>query len=98
MARYDVHAGADGYFYLDVQADRLSHLNTRVVVPLMPLDVAPVPASRLNPIFEIDGAPFSLVTQYLAATRRSTLGPVVASLASEQDRISLAMDVVLQGF
>ena len=54
MARFDVHAypSGDGYL-LDVQADLLDHLNTRVVVPLLAKATAPKPASRLNPVFEI---------------------------------------------
>ena len=98
MARYDVHASEDGYLYLEIQADSWAHLNTRVVIPLMPLDVAPVPARHLNPAFQINVLPLSLVTQYLGAARTSTLGPVIASLAKEQDRISAALDRLLQGF
>ena len=42
MARFDVYAnpGKAGYV-LDVQADLLSALNTRIVVPLMPAHAAP---------------------------------------------------------
>ena len=98
MARYDVRSGADGYLYVEVQADILDQLNTRVVIPLMPLDVAPVPAGRLNPIVMVAGVPLSLVTQYLAAVRASTLGPVVGSAAHEQDKISLALDMLLKGY
>ena len=98
MARYDVHDSKDGYLYVEIQADTWAHLNTRVVIPLMALDIAPVPARHLNPIFQINGQPLSLVTQYLGTARVSTLGPVVASLASEQDRISSALDRLLQGF
>ena len=37
MARFDVYASPDGSgCLLDVQADLLDSLNTRVVVPLMP--------------------------------------------------------------
>ncbi|CAM5429606.1 hypothetical protein TMEC54S_03045 [Thauera mechernichensis] len=37
MARFDVYRNSAGEgFLLDVQADLLSHLNTRVVVPLLP--------------------------------------------------------------
>lgn len=44
MARYDLHANPDGPGYLlDVQADLLAGLNTRIVVPLMPQDAAPEP-------------------------------------------------------
>ena len=98
MAQHDVRSGADGYLYVEVQAEILDQLNTRVVIPLMPLGVAPVPAGRLNPIIIVADVPLSLVTQYLAAVRTSTLGPVVGSVAHEQDRISLALDMLLKGF
>lgn len=98
MARYDVHASADGYLYLDIQADNLAHFNTRIVIPLISLDVAPMPARYLNPVFLLDGQTLSLVTQYLGSTRVSTLGAVVGSLAHEQDRISGALDRLFLGF
>lgn len=50
MARLDVNArrnGGMGYL-LDVRADLLSGLNTRLVVPLLPEVHAPAPAARLN--------------------------------------------------
>ena len=54
MARFEVFANPGGAGYvLDVQADVLSELNTRIVVPLLPLTQAPVPADRLNPVFNI---------------------------------------------
>ncbi|WP_262386439.1 hypothetical protein ROLI_040250 [Roseobacter fucihabitans] len=34
---------------LDVQADLLDALNTRMIVPLIAISKAPVPAKRLNP-------------------------------------------------
>ncbi|ABC24346.1 CcdB family protein [Rhodospirillum rubrum] len=38
MARFDVYANPDGMGgLLNIQADLLRHLNTRVVVPLLPL-------------------------------------------------------------
>jgi len=52
MAKYDVYIVQDNYV-LDVQADLLSDLNIRVVIPLILPDQAPQPARRLNPIFEI---------------------------------------------
>jgi hypothetical protein len=44
MARYAVHEQPDGSLLLDVQANFLSALNTRAVVPLMHHDEAPKPA------------------------------------------------------
>ncbi len=54
MGRFDVDAtpGHDGAGYmLDVRADFLRGLNTRVVVPLLSPDVAPKPPRGLNPAF-----------------------------------------------
>lgn len=99
MARYDVHANPDGSGYLlDVQADLLDGLNTRVVVPLMPRDNAPVPARRLNPVFAIADQPHVMVTQFLAAIPRSALAAPVTSLAAHDSEISNALDMVFVGF
>lgn len=99
MAKYDVHEyrSGDGYL-LDVQADLLDHLNTRVVVPLLPQLQAPQPAARLNPVFEIDGASLVMATQFLAAIPRGELGPIVANLEPEFANITSALDMVFQGF
>ncbi len=57
MARFDVHAmtGQRSFFLLDVQADLLDRLDTRVVVPLFPEKEAPPPIATLNPVFDIQG-------------------------------------------
>lgn len=78
MARFDVYSrpGTDGSGYvLDVQADLLSDLSTRVVAPLLAPGIAPKPARNLNPTFEIEGKPHVLLTQFLASVpaRESTL-------------------------
>lgn len=69
MARFDMHARRDGGagYLLDVQADLLSGLNSRLVVPLLPRAEAPTPAARLNPVIDIADAPFIVVTQFAAA-------------------------------
>ena len=99
MARFDVYANRGGEgFLLDVQADLISRLNTRVVVPLLPLDAAPTPADRLNPIFEIQGAKVSMATQFMAAVPHSELATRIASLDRESDAILLAIDFLHHGW
>jgi toxin CcdB len=74
MSRLDVHPmqGKAGLGYvLDVQADLLSHLSTRTVVPLLPEEHAPKPISELNPVFEIGGKRHVLVTQAIASIPRT---------------------------
>lgn len=101
MARLDVHpmpgAGQGGYV-LDVQADLLSHLATRTVVPLLREDRAPKPISELNPIFEIQGERHVMLTQAIASIPGRELRRVVASLAEERDRVVRALDILLTGF
>lgn len=99
MPRFDVYLapGKEG-LAVDVQADLLAQLNTRVVVPLMPVESAPVPAKTLNPQFEIDGRAYIMVTQYLAAVPLRLLGKPVSSLSRRRDEIVSALDLLLQGF
>jgi toxin CcdB len=97
MARYDLYRdGAN--FLLDVQADTLSGLNTRTVVPVRRPQDAPLPARRLNPRFEIGDAPYVMVTQYIAAIPESELGRADANLGQHHDEIVAALDMLFQGY
>ncbi len=99
MAKYDVVPNPSGEGYLlDVQTDLLAGLNTRVVVPLLPIATAPKPATRLNPVFEIEGARVVMVTQFMAAVPVAILPLPVAQLDAEADEITRAVDMLMQGF
>lgn len=99
MPRFSVFKNPDGAGYLlDVQADLLDHLNTRVVVPLLPLNVAPVPAKSLNPVFEVEGEPVAMVTQFLAAVPVHMLKTAVANFEARRHDITNALDLLFQGF
>lgn len=99
MARFDVFANPGGGGYLlDCQSDLLSNLNTRLVVPLMPLDNAPEPAARLNPIFQIQGTGYVMVTQFAGSVPVSELSRLVTSLRSQDIVIRTAIDMLLTGY
>lgn len=88
MAKFDVYRQKNGgALVLDCQADLLGDLNTRLVVPLLPMSEAPAPTARLNPAFEVDGTRFVMVTQFAATVPMRELGEVVQSLGSAQDDI-----------
>jgi toxin CcdB len=80
-----------------VQAGLLRDLNTRVVVPLIPVAEAPRPAARLNPVLTVAGEPVVMVTQFLSAVPASLLrgGPV--SLSGEAVAIGNALGLLLTG-
>ena len=99
MARFDVYTNQGGAgFLLDVQADLITRLNTRVVVPLLPRDAAPTPADRLNPVFEVQGSKVTMATQFMAAVPRSELTMLVANLDRESDAIFSAIDFLHNGW
>jgi toxin CcdB len=98
VARFDVHALLDGSGYvIDCQADLLSHYQTRLVVPVIALDQGPEIATRLNPVFEIDGQKMGMYTQFMASIPKAALGPVILSLAEHGVEIGPAIDWLLAG-
>lgn len=99
MSRYDVYPNPSGSGYLlDVQADILQPLNTRAVVPLLPLSEAPTPAKTLNPVFDIGDEPHAMVTQYIAAVPDRELQNPTCSLQQRHDDIVGAIDFLFHGF
>jgi toxin CcdB len=99
MARFDVYPNPSGSGYLlDVQASLLDHLNTRVVVPLLPAAAAPAPAATLNPAFRIAESEVLMLTQFMAAVPTKILRQPVLNLDARRDEIVAAMDLLFQGF
>ena len=100
MARLDVFRapGKSARFYvLDVQADLLADLATRVVVPLIPeADMRKV-AATLNPVFEIEGQRHVMLTQAIATVPAKELRDVVSSLDAHHHTVLRAIDVLLTG-
>jgi toxin CcdB len=98
MARFDVHPGARGKgFLLDCQADLLGHLETRVVVPLLPADGVPK-ATQLNPVFEVEGSAVVMSTQLIFAIPVAHLKGRIASLDKHHLSIMNALDILLTGY
>ena len=99
MARFDVYENPEGPgAFLDVQSDLFDDYNTRVVVPLMPRDVAPVQARFLNPEFTISDETLIMVTQYIGAVPRSILSRKIGNITAQSDQITRATDMLFQGF
>lgn len=99
MARFDVFPNPNGRgFLLDVQANLLDGLNTRIVVPLIPASSAPLPAKRLNPVLDIEAEPHVMFTQFMAAVPVAILKAPIASLAEHDVEIGNALDMLFVGF
>ena len=99
MSRFDVYPapGNGAGYVLDVQANFLQDLGTRVVVPLLPFEVASKPSRGLNPVFEIEGRSYMMLTQSIGTVTTKRLRKAVVSLGAYQDDITRALDVLLTG-
>jgi toxin CcdB len=100
MAQFDVHRNPRGGRFplvLDIQADLLAHLATRVVVPMIKRTRGARAITRLNPIATLRGVEYVLVFQELAAVPRSALGEPVESLAARRDDLVAALDLLFTG-
>ncbi len=101
MAQFDVFRNPrPGLFplLLDVQANLLSALATRIVVPLAKrkrYGVAPI--TILNPTAKLEGVEYVLVFQELAAVPIAALGESVGSLQSRRADLVRALDLVFTG-
>lgn len=103
MAQFDVHrntAASKGRvpFVLDLQADLLRLLATRVVVPLVkPETLGGLLIGHLHVPVQVEGKNLVAVVSELAAIPARTLGPRVASLAHLRSELVRALDVLVAG-
>lgn len=98
MARFDVFHVRGG-LALDCQADRLTHMPTRFVVPLEPIHRALLISDRLNPQFRISGRLMLMVTQLAGTIRTSDLGDLVTRLNDDAQQMAAqgALDMLMTG-
>lgn len=97
MAHYDVVRLKSGQWVIDCQAELLTGINSRFVVPLLRLQDAPPPLPHLNPQFKIQGEDWLMVTQFAGAISVTEIEAVILSLAHEEYRIKNALDMLLTG-
>ncbi len=104
MARFDVYATpfADERkhtpFWLDVQADHLQSLATRVIVPMRRTSAQTPLKQRMNPEFDVEGVRVFADTANIGTFPLSLLRRPVASL--RQDRLIMddALDFLFTGY
>lgn len=96
MPQFDVHRFGDG-LVVNCQSDLLDQIESRFVVPLMVKANVPRVAARLNPVFDIDGTDYVMLTQAAAAIHNRELGAIVGSLDDRSFEVTGALDVLLSG-
>lgn len=103
MAQFDLYRNPNPEtntqipYLLDLQADLLELLNTRVVAPLHAQASISAPISHLNPVLEIGGNKLVLSTAELAAVSKGMLGEPVGSARNYRDEVIASLDFVFTG-
>lgn len=97
---YRNNGNSSSYPYLlDIQSDIIGDLHTRLVIPLFPLSkYTSVPAKRLNPVMNVEGRDYLVMTHEMASIRSSQLGAEVVDAHSYRQPVKDALDFLLDGF
>jgi toxin CcdB len=104
MAQFDVYENQNPEtkesipYLLDLQADLLENLTTRVVVPLVTVAAMGKAAKYLNPQFKIKRTTVIMSTAELAGVNLNVLGNKVCSLREQRFEIIAALDFLFTGF
>ena len=104
MAQFDVYENTNPEtmqaipYLLDIQANLLDNLTTRVVVPLITASAMGKAAKHLNPQFKIKQTAVVMSTAELAGVTVHILGEKVCSLKEQRYEIISALDFLFTGF
>lgn len=104
MAQFDVYANPDpdtnkSYpYFVDLQAEIIADLSTRVVAPLVARDeLHHAPLQVLCPEVDVNGARYVLMTHQLASIPMQTNLSPVASLQERRYELLNALDFLITG-
>lgn len=104
MAQLDVYLNPDESsraeipFLLDIQHEMHFQLRTRLVVPLVRIEVQRAALSALCPIFVIDGESVFASVPELSSFPVRELGRSISNLGNRRDDIFAAVALLLHGF
>jgi toxin CcdB len=82
-------------FVVVVQSNRFRTSDRRVIVPLLAAEAFRAPDSDVGPHFVVVGQEVVLDPLQISNVPRDALGPSVASLVEEDDRVVRALDILL---
>ncbi len=103
MKQYDLYENTDedtkdGYpYFFDVQTELLRDLDSRVVIPIVPVQEAKAYPKNLCPVVEIRNAKFALLTHQITTVPSSFLEYKEGTLSLNRDDIISGLDFLLTG-
>ncbi|WP_045221647.1 CcdB family protein [Desulfonatronum thioautotrophicum] len=99
MAQFDVYIGRskNAKYFIDLQDNILDTLTTRVVAPLVPLELINLPIKNVNPIIYVNDEKLLLFTHLLAAIPCKQLGKCIGNIRTQRNEIVAALDMLFTG-
>lgn len=101
MSQFDVHRfpgrRANIQYIIDLQADLLEEMGSRLVAPLYPVEIHKKLLPRLNPIVDVADKSYFIALPEIASMRVRELGVPVTSLRSHRDEIIAGIDLLFTG-
>jgi len=103
MAQFDVYTNPNLEsqqripYLLDIQADLLDNLSTRVLVPLYHQGNIIRLLQHLNPTVHVNDSPFIASVAELSAVSVHVLSNPVDNISHEHERIIAAIDLLMTG-
>ncbi|WP_312665641.1 CcdB family protein [Pantoea sp. CTOTU49201] len=86
-------------YLVDVQSEIIGELASRIVIPLYPLNqFKKKQVKRLNPVIQVEGEEFLVMTHEMASVRVSLLGDQVMDARVYRQRIKDSVDFIFDGF
>ncbi|RZQ20584.1 plasmid maintenance protein CcdB [Vibrio vulnificus] len=85
-------------YFVDVQSEMLVTLNTRLVIPLTPVEMLEKKApTHLCPVIHIDEGDFVILTHQMASVPTKILRDPVNDLSTFRNEIIAAIDFLITG-
>ena len=85
-------------YFVDIQSEMLDTLNTRLVIPLTPVEMLEKKApSHLCPVIHIDEGDFVILTHQMASVPTKILRDPVNELSTFRNEIIAAIDFLITG-
>lgn len=99
MSRFHIYQlKGNREFVIDLQADFLVDLKTRIVAPLLKADQFKAPLARLAPEFTIGERLYFAAIHMISAIPLSEIGKPVLDASVRADELTAAIDFAFQGF
>lgn len=97
MRDFKIYELSGGALICDVQSTLLDEIETRITVPLIPIDyLRPMP--KYNVVVDIKGEEYVFLTQSMTSLPRGLLKNPIGDLSEHYDDLSNAIDFLFHGF